>query len=436
MGESDFTPKRRRSFTHELEHSYDIYSDDLDSGSKKKSATTNKSKTIIGEGNTSPKYDEKTLKILCGLSIITYLGNAGIFALGLYLYFANAPLMFALVAGVIAMILVILSIPFGPSLGGKKKLSLSCPISCQSQGGVIFGTIALLNMSGYSVLVACISLHIDGRENACFSLNSTIVSSSKENYTIALNAVLSCMAVLAINSLITSILALREGCRRLRKQKMSQVVAIRDSGDAEQKDHKVNSHSKKATPPKGENIENQDKLAKLKSTKYFDHLPDDLKSTLTRRLSMTNAINDISVTYTTSTSIAAGPTTKSIVTKPSPKEDIEKNAKSRIEGDKESGLASSIFRNSLDMNIKTNSQQCLPSPEQSDERDAIVDEINEDEACVICLENPKNVVLLPCLHVCLCSSCLSSSWRQDGTGSLRECPLCRVPIEKANECYL
>lgn len=39
--------------------------------------------------------------------------------------------------------------------------------------------------------------------------------------------------------------------------------------------------------------------------------------------------------------------------------------------------------------------------------------------CVICQDNTRNVVLLPCKHLCVCPTC---------KGSVDACPLCREPI--------
>lgn len=46
-----------------------------------------------------------------------------------------------------------------------------------------------------------------------------------------------------------------------------------------------------------------------------------------------------------------------------------------------------------------------------------------DDECVICLSGERNVVVLPCSHVCLCSDCASVVRNQMGT-----CPLCRTHV--------
>ncbi len=43
--------------------------------------------------------------------------------------------------------------------------------------------------------------------------------------------------------------------------------------------------------------------------------------------------------------------------------------------------------------------------------------------CVACQDAPKDVVLLPCRHLCLCQACASHA-------ALLNCPMCRVPIRQ------
>lgn len=54
--------------------------------------------------------------------------------------------------------------------------------------------------------------------------------------------------------------------------------------------------------------------------------------------------------------------------------------------------------------------------------DKCCDEIDDsNNPCSICLENKRNVLLLPCKHVSNCIKC---------SDKLNECPLCRTKIEK------
>jgi hypothetical protein len=57
---------------------------------------------------------------------------------------------------------------------------------------------------------------------------------------------------------------------------------------------------------------------------------------------------------------------------------------------------------------------------------AKADEVNN--SCVICLENQRNAVFLPCGHLCVCISCTTSI-------SLTECPLCRKRVDRFHQVY-
>ena len=43
--------------------------------------------------------------------------------------------------------------------------------------------------------------------------------------------------------------------------------------------------------------------------------------------------------------------------------------------------------------------------------------------CVICLNNPSNILYNPCLHVCACSQC-------NDKGEFKKCPYCREKIKE------
>ncbi len=46
-----------------------------------------------------------------------------------------------------------------------------------------------------------------------------------------------------------------------------------------------------------------------------------------------------------------------------------------------------------------------------------------ESTCVICLTDTRNVLLLPCRHLCLCSTCAENLKFQSAN-----CPICRVPF--------
>lgn len=54
--------------------------------------------------------------------------------------------------------------------------------------------------------------------------------------------------------------------------------------------------------------------------------------------------------------------------------------------------------------------------------------------CVICQDNVKNILLMPCRHVCMCQQCVLAI-EQDHV-QLVQCPLCRTPIQTILEVFV
>ncbi|XP_063973423.1 mitochondrial E3 ubiquitin protein ligase 1 [Diachasmimorpha longicaudata] len=55
-------------------------------------------------------------------------------------------------------------------------------------------------------------------------------------------------------------------------------------------------------------------------------------------------------------------------------------------------------------------------------------DLRDDQLCVVCRTNPREIILLPCGHVCLCEDC--------SDGIENDCPVCRAPIEQKNAAYI
>ena len=51
--------------------------------------------------------------------------------------------------------------------------------------------------------------------------------------------------------------------------------------------------------------------------------------------------------------------------------------------------------------------------------------------CVVCMDAPKNHVVLPCLHQCLCAACAQQLQEQGA----QSCPVCRTPIERIGQVF-
>ncbi|GMI40017.1 hypothetical protein TrCOL_g2027 [Triparma columacea] len=56
-----------------------------------------------------------------------------------------------------------------------------------------------------------------------------------------------------------------------------------------------------------------------------------------------------------------------------------------------------------------------------------VDAEDDSDTCVICLDNKRNTVLLPCKHLCVCKACAGPT--------LKECPMCRQEIHDSMRVY-
>jgi hypothetical protein len=55
------------------------------------------------------------------------------------------------------------------------------------------------------------------------------------------------------------------------------------------------------------------------------------------------------------------------------------------------------------------------------------------EECVVCLENPRQVLLLPCKHMCVCVRC---SVLMDVTSLTLTCPICRSCVQQKIRVFI
>uniref|UniRef100_A0A6U8AUM9 RING-type domain-containing protein n=1 Tax=Eutreptiella gymnastica TaxID=73025 RepID=A0A6U8AUM9_9EUGL len=60
-----------------------------------------------------------------------------------------------------------------------------------------------------------------------------------------------------------------------------------------------------------------------------------------------------------------------------------------------------------------------------DLQDVYGDAAGGEEDCVICLCDPRNVIVMPCRHLCMCNECAKGLDATPGA----KCPICRTPIE-------
>ena len=48
----------------------------------------------------------------------------------------------------------------------------------------------------------------------------------------------------------------------------------------------------------------------------------------------------------------------------------------------------------------------------------------DETECIICMDNMKNTMFVPCGHICVCDNCHKG---------LRNCPICRITIDGSNK---
>ena len=56
---------------------------------------------------------------------------------------------------------------------------------------------------------------------------------------------------------------------------------------------------------------------------------------------------------------------------------------------------------------------------------------DDEHLCVVCEDNKKQVMLMPCKHMCLCRSCTNMCLYK----TIKECPMCRAKIEDSIEVF-
>ena len=82
-------------------------------------------------------------------------------------------------------------------------------------------------------------------------------------------------------------------------------------------------------------------------------------------------------------------------------------------------------------------EQRLPraTNKKTDDLRAELDQERDRHLCVVCQDQPKNMIVMPCRHLCLCAGCSRELLRvRQWRGSM--CPLCRGRITKILEVYI
>ena len=58
--------------------------------------------------------------------------------------------------------------------------------------------------------------------------------------------------------------------------------------------------------------------------------------------------------------------------------------------------------------------------------------------CIVCMEDEKSVLLMPCKHMCMCKGCTDKLIAQSFSGGRKKamCPVCRNPIMDIIEAFV
>ena len=83
-------------------------------------------------------------------------------------------------------------------------------------------------------------------------------------------------------------------------------------------------------------------------------------------------------------------------------------------------------------------KQLRESIEKSKDEITKMPTIRADEMgthCLICLVKPSNIVLIPCNHLCVCSSCFEKIKKPEN-GSKTECPTCKQQVELKHQILI
>jgi hypothetical protein len=56
---------------------------------------------------------------------------------------------------------------------------------------------------------------------------------------------------------------------------------------------------------------------------------------------------------------------------------------------------------------------------------------DDEDQCVLCFDAPKDHIILPCYHVCVCEACAKQLTQMENPS----CPICRTAIQHTNKVF-
>lgn len=86
------------------------------------------------------------------------------------------------------------------------------------------------------------------------------------------------------------------------------------------------------------------------------------------------------------------------------------------------------WKNNQDQRLREQLRQSLETSRQERRQRVRDRDLREDQICVVCNINAREIILLPCGHVCICEDCSANI--NDS------CPICRTNITQRAAAYI
>jgi hypothetical protein len=89
-----------------------------------------------------------------------------------------------------------------------------------------------------------------------------------------------------------------------------------------------------------------------------------------------------------------------------------------------------------------NSKQTAENNANADMEEILLEQVErerEDKLCVICQDQEKCIMILPCRHLCICQDCQTKILRRNNLnhgGNPKTCPICRRHVKQMIKAYL
>ena len=107
-------------------------------------------------------------------------------------------------------------------------------------------------------------------------------------------------------------------------------------------------------------------------------------------------------------------------------EDLRLNSKRLVVFGGVIAFAAWLYIRKLDEELKEYQDDigCINDDNDNDHRDVV--EVPDSLECIVCMENPKEIMMEQCGHVCICRQCAETM--RLPTGRVK-CPVCRIRAE-------